>query len=316
MIEGAAIAKSLTLSPVGCTSRHLAHFAPPCAWSLCALWAPRVTWPAGRAPAFLLSRTVRLATPGRTAIQAWSHGASYPRARNRGGRLARHRAGDNRATLGVLPREFADLGVVSRPMGLISRSQTINLIHMIGFVRRIPQGDQRERMVCAECGHIAYENPKVVVGSVVVSADAVLMCRRAIEPRLGYWTLPAGYLELGETLEEGARREALEEAHAEIALDGILAVFSIARIDQVQVIFRARFAGQPRIAPGPESLEVALFPWDRIPASAHIAFPSVRWALDAWRQTGAGPLGAPIGNPPDDRRGVRHMDDASGPGGL
>jgi len=201
-------------------------------------------------------------------------------------------------------------------MGLISRSQTIKFIHMIGFVRRIPQGDQRERMVCAECGHVAYENPKVVVGSVVVSADAVLMCRRAIEPRLGYWTLPAGYLELGETLEEGARREALEEAHADIALDGILAVFSIARIDQIQVIFRARFAGQPRIAPGPESLEVALFPWDRIPSSEHIAFPSVRWALDAWRQAGAGPLGAPIGNPADDRRGVRHMDDASEAGGL
>ena len=170
-------------------------------------------------------------------------------------------------------------------------------------------------MVCAECGHVAYENPKVVVGSVVVSEGAVLMCRRAIEPRLGYWTLPAGYLELGETIEEGARREALEEAQADIALDGILAVFSIARIDQVQVIFRARFAGQPHIAPGPESLEVALFPWERIPSDA-IAFPSVRWALDAWRRTGAGPLGAPISNPPDDRRGVRRMDDGSEAGGL
>jgi ADP-ribose pyrophosphatase YjhB (NUDIX family) len=186
---------------------------------------------------------------------------------------------------------------------------------MVGFVRRIPQGDLRERMVCAECGHIAYENPKVVVGSVVVSEAAVLMCRRAIEPRLGYWTLPAGYLELGETIEEGARREALEEAQADIALDGILAVFSIARIDQIQVIFRARFAGQPRIAPGPESLEVALFSWDRIP-SDDIAFPSVRWALDAWRKTGTGPLGAPIGNPLDDRRGVRRMDDVSEAGGL
>jgi ADP-ribose pyrophosphatase YjhB (NUDIX family) len=181
---------------------------------------------------------------------------------------------------------------------------------MIGFVRRIPEGDHRERMVCADCGHIAYENPKVVVGSVVVADGTVLMCRRAIEPRLGYWTLPAGYLELGETVEEGAMREALEEAQAEIALEGILAVFSIARIGQVQVIFRARFADTPHFAPGPESLEVGLFAWDSIPWD-NIAFPSVRWALDAWRQAGASPLGAPLGNPPDDRRGTRHMGDTS-----
>jgi ADP-ribose pyrophosphatase YjhB (NUDIX family) len=186
---------------------------------------------------------------------------------------------------------------------------------MVRFVRCIPEGDHRERMVCADCGHIAYENPKVVVGSVVVAGGAVLMCRRAIEPRLGYWTLPAGYLELGETIEEGAMREALEEAEAEIALDGILAVFSIARIGQLQVIFRARFAGAPRFAAGPESLEVGLFPWDAIPWD-EISFPSVRWALDAWRQTGAGPLGAPIGNPPDDRRGMGRMPDASPADGL
>ena len=73
------------------------------------------------------------------------------------------------------------------------------------FVRRIPDGDNRERLICADCGHIAYDNPKVVVGSVVVADGSVLMCRRAIEPRRGFWTLPAGYLEHGETLEEGAR---------------------------------------------------------------------------------------------------------------
>ncbi len=186
---------------------------------------------------------------------------------------------------------------------------------MVEFVRRIPEGDNRERMVCAACGHVAYENPKVVVGSVVVSEDAVLMCRRAIEPRLGHWTLPAGYLELGETVHEGATREALEEAQADIALDGILAVFSIARIGQVQVIFRARFAGRPCFAPGPESLEVNLFRWESIPWD-DIAFPSVRWALEAWRQAGPGPLGAPIGNPPDDRRGIRGIDDVPEADGL
>lgn len=185
---------------------------------------------------------------------------------------------------------------------------------MSGFERRIPEGDDRERMVCADCGHIAYENPKVVVGSVVVlNEGAVLMCRRAIEPRRGYWTLPAGYMELGETLEEGAAREAREEAEAEIVVDGILGVFSIARIGQVQVIFRARFsdASCPHFAAGPESQEVALFHWDQIPWE-DIAFPTVRWALQAWRDRGSGPLAAPAGNPVDDPRGVHRITPASG----
>jgi ADP-ribose pyrophosphatase YjhB (NUDIX family) len=185
---------------------------------------------------------------------------------------------------------------------------------MSGFIRRIPEGDNRERDVCADCGHIAYENPKVVVGAVVVTGRSVLLCRRAIEPRRGFWTLPAGYMELGETLEEGAAREAREEAEAEIAIDGILGVFSIARIGQVQVIFRARFSGSdaPHFAAGPESLEVGLFEWDRIPWD-QIAFPSVRWALQAWHDTGAGALGAPAGNPADDRRGVHRMEPSPPP---
>jgi ADP-ribose pyrophosphatase YjhB (NUDIX family) len=179
---------------------------------------------------------------------------------------------------------------------------------MPSFVRQVPEGDNRERMVCADCGHVAYENPKVIVGAVVVADNRILMCRRAIEPRKGFWTLPAGYMELGETLEEGAAREALEEAEAVIAIDGILGVFSIARIGQVQVIFRARFAdsGPPVFGPGEESLEVRLFGPDEIPWD-DIAFPSVHWALNAWRESGAAPLGKPAGNPPDDRRGMRRM---------
>src|SRR5262245_27661583 len=111
---------------------------------------------------------------------------------------------------------------------------------MPDFVRRVPEGDSRERLVCAICGHVAYENPKIVAGSVVAHDGRVLLCRRAIDPRRGYWTLPAGYLELGETVEEGARREAAEEACAAIELEGILGVFSVTRIGQVQIFFRAR----------------------------------------------------------------------------
>jgi len=173
------------------------------------------------------------------------------------------------------------------------------------FVRRIPEGDDRERLTCPDCGFIAYENPKVVVGSVVALGDAVLLCRRAIAPRRGFWTLPAGYLEMGETAEEGARREAWEEARARIALDGVLAVYSIARIGQVQVIFRARLA-EPGFAAGPESEEVRAFAWEEIPW-AEIAFPSVRWALGAWRAAGAGALPAAALNPAEDPRGVRPL---------
>ncbi len=179
---------------------------------------------------------------------------------------------------------------------------------MANFETRVPEGDNRERAICADCGHIDYQNPKVVVGAVVTAGEKILMCRRAIEPRKGFWTLPAGYLELGETLEEGAAREAMEEATADIRLDGILGVFSVARIGQVQVIFRGGFAdpGAPSVAAGPESQEVALFAWDEIPWS-EIAFPTVHWALNAWKAQKTGALGAPAGNPANDPRGVHRL---------
>jgi ADP-ribose pyrophosphatase YjhB (NUDIX family) len=180
---------------------------------------------------------------------------------------------------------------------------------MPDFIRRIPDGDDRERLICPDCGHIAYENPKVVVGSVVAAAGRILLCRRAIEPRRGFWTLPAGYLELGETIEEGARREAWEEAQARIVLDGILGVYSISRIGQVQILFRARFAEQdgPRFGAGPESLEVGLFTWERIPWD-QIAFPTVRWALERWHACAGADLGQPAGNPAEDPRGTRRIE--------
>jgi ADP-ribose pyrophosphatase YjhB (NUDIX family) len=170
------------------------------------------------------------------------------------------------------------------------------------FVRRRPEGDDRERLTCTACGFIAYENPKVVVGSVVGVEGGVLLCRRAIEPRRGFWTIPAGYLEMNETVSEGAAREAWEEARARIALDGVLAVYSVARLGQVQVIFRARLA-EPGFAAGPESLDVRAFAWDEIPWD-DIAFPTVRWALHAWREHPAGPLPPAYLNPEEDTRGM------------
>ena len=181
---------------------------------------------------------------------------------------------------------------------------------MPDFVRTVPAGDTLERQVCATCGYVAYENPKVVVGSVVAENGRVLLCRRAIEPRAGYWTLPAGYLELNETTAEGARREAMEEAGADIALDGILALYDVSRIGQVQVMYRARFAN-PGIQAGEESLEVAMFAWEDIPWD-QLAFPTVRWALHAWRDLGGNPLGAPSGNPAEDLRGTKRIVQAEG----
>ena len=173
------------------------------------------------------------------------------------------------------------------------------------FVRTIPDGDTIERQVCTACGYVAYENPKIVVGSVVSEGGRILLCRRAIEPRSGYWTLPAGYLELNETTAEGARREAMEEAGADIAIDGLLALYDVSRIGQVQIMYRASFA-KPGIQAGIESLEVRMFAWEDIPWDT-IAFPTVHWALQAWREAGSGPLGAPAGNPDSDRRGINRI---------
>jgi len=149
-------------------------------------------------------------------------------------------------------------------------------------LRGIPEGDDRERMICAECGFVLYDNPKIVVGSVVRWGDRVLLCRRSIDPRRGFWTLPAGYLELNESTSAGAAREAWEEARARLEIEGLLAIYDIPRISQVQLIYRARLI-EESIAAGPESLEVRLFGWDEIPWG-DIAFPSVRWALHHERE--------------------------------
>jgi ADP-ribose pyrophosphatase YjhB (NUDIX family) len=163
-------------------------------------------------------------------------------------------------------------------------------------LRQVPAGDTHERLVCPDCGFIAYENPRVIVGSVVTLDDRVLLCRRAIEPRRGLWTLPAGFLELGETPEEGARREAWEEARARIAIDALLAVYTIRHIGQIQLMFRAHLT-DPAVEAGPESQEVALFRWDAIPRD-ELAFPSVHWALDQFHEVHGQAAFPPRTNPP------------------
>jgi len=164
------------------------------------------------------------------------------------------------------------------------------------FVREIPDGDDRPRLVCGTCGFIQYDNPVVVVGSVASWEGRILLCRRAIPPRQGFWTLPAGFLELHESAADGALREAWEEARARLEIDQLLAVYSIPLIRHIQLIFRARLL-TPDIAAGPETADLALFDWDEIPWD-QIAFPSVHWALGHHREM-AGQTGfAPRGNPP------------------
>lgn len=165
------------------------------------------------------------------------------------------------------------------------------------FVHRVPEGDEVVRRVCEDCGFVDYENPKIVVGSVCYWEDRLLLCRRAIDPRKGYWTLPAGYLELNEAADAGARREAWEEARAEIEIEQLLGIYSIARISQVQLIYRARLI-KPEVEPGPETLELGLFAWHDIPWD-QVAFPSVNWALEHFRQSRELAAFAPFANPED-----------------
>lgn len=163
------------------------------------------------------------------------------------------------------------------------------------FRKVTPEGDNRERDVCGRCGFIDYRNPKIVVGSVLSFEGKVLLCRRAIEPRKGFWTLPAGYLEIGEAVEDGARREAFEEACVRPRLDQVLAVYSVPRLSQVQIIYRGTLAAAD-YAPGPESLDVRLFDVDDIPWP-DIAFPSAGWALRHWMDSRGRSAFAPYSNP-------------------
>lgn len=139
---------------------------------------------------------------------------------------------------------------------------------------RVPPGDHLPRFVCDACGSIHYENPKLVAGCVPEYQGQILICRRAIEPRRGFWTIPAGFMENGETLMGAAAREAVEEACANVEITSLLAVFHALRANQVHVFFRGRLT-EPSFGVGPESLEVKLveerdIPWDDFAFSSGI----------------------------------------------
>ena len=148
------------------------------------------------------------------------------------------------------------------------------------IAQRVPPGDSVPRYLCDACGSIHYQNPKMVVGCLPEWQGKVLLCRRAIEPRYGYWTLPAGFMENGESTGQGAARETLEEAGARVELTAPFSMISVPYVNQVHVFFRARLLDL-EFKPGEESLEVALFEEAQVPWK-DIAFRTVGLTLKHW----------------------------------
>ena len=172
-------------------------------------------------------------------------------------------------------------GVRCHPLSALRRD-AMNFCAQCGnpVTVKIPDGDSLPRAVCESCGTIHYENPRIVVGCIPESGAHILLCRRAIEPRYGFWTVPAGFMENNETLAEGAARETLEEALAEVEIGDLCAIMDVVRARQVHLFFRATLVGDA-FGAGHESLETRLFLEDEIPWD-EIAFPSVRFALETW----------------------------------
>jgi len=155
--------------------------------------------------------------------------------------------------------------------------------------RRVPDGDNRERDLCDHCGAIHYQNPRVVVGTVPTWQGRILLCRRAIEPRYDTWTLPAGFMELGESSAQGAERETLEESGARVALGQLYTVIDVPQVEQVHLFYLAEALG-PALDPGPESLEARYFdeaeiPWDDL--SFRTVATTLQRYLDDRRRGGA-----------------------------
>lgn len=159
---------------------------------------------------------------------------------------------------------------------------------------QVPADDNRDRAICTVCSTVHYENPLNVVGTLPVWQDKVLLCRRNIEPRHGFWTLPAGFMELGETTEQGAVRETVEEAGARIELQGLYTLLNVVRVGQLHLFYRARLLDTD-FAPGPETIEAQLFTEDDIPWD-ELAFRTVRMTLEHYfADRRAGAFGVHVG---------------------
>lgn len=145
-------------------------------------------------------------------------------------------------------------------------------------ILRIPEGDNRPRYICEYCETIHYQNPNIITGCIPVWKDKILLCKRAIDPRYGLWTLPAGFMENAETMEQAAMRESLEEANARVEIDGIYTLFSLPHVNQVYVLYRSRLLDLNYKA-GIESLEVDLFTEEEIPWN-DLAFRTITQTLE------------------------------------
>ena len=169
------------------------------------------------------------------------------------------------------------------------------------FQPQVPPGDHVERMVCSQCDWIHYENPRVIVTGFCVFDGQVLLARRAIAPRRGYWTLPGGFMEIGESMRQGACREVREEANAIVETEALLATYTIARIGQVHMVYLASLSS-PEFSPGEESLETRLFPLqqDALPWD-ELAFPVNEWALRDYLSLEGQPVGQPFEVRAEDR---------------
>ncbi len=146
----------------------------------------------------------------------------------------------------------------------------------------IPEGDHLPRYVCTACGTIHYQNPRIIAGCVIETEGKILLCKRAIEPRLGFWTIPAGFMENGESVQNAAAREAVEEALAHVQIGSLLAIVNVLHAHQVHIMFRAQLI-EPTFGVGPESLETELYDEADIPWP-NIAFRSVEFALRRYLQ--------------------------------
>jgi ADP-ribose pyrophosphatase YjhB (NUDIX family) len=152
-------------------------------------------------------------------------------------------------------------------------------------ISRVPDGDNRERFVCDACDTVHYQNPNNVAGAILTWQDSVLLCKRAIEPRYGLWTLPAGFMENNETVAQAAARESMEEANAQCGRLKLFGVFSLPYISQVYMMFSGQLLSD-QVSPGMESLEVGLFTRDQIPWD-EMAFPVVTHSLELFFKFGA-----------------------------